>query len=330
MRAVIVKAFGAISNADVEEIRTPEPGRGEIQVQVEAAGVNYPDILVMEGNYQNKPDLPFAPGKEVAGTVSKVGPEVTEFEVGDRIAAQVEYGGYAEYVVANASDCFKTPELMPSVDAAAFGLSFQTAYFALLNRAGFQPGESVLVTGATGGFGLAALQLVKALGGIAIAGTRDMDNAPLAKANGADHVIDLSREPLRDSLREQVWEATGGRGVDIVLDPVGGAVFEASLRTLDWCGRLVVVGFATGDIPTVRANYLLVKNIAVMGLQWSDYRDRSPEVVREAQMHLYRLFEENKIRARVDSVSPLNEFAEVLERVRRGEVNGKAVLRIKS
>lgn len=329
MRAVVVEQFGPLNEARVAEVEAGQVGLDEVLVQVEAAGLNFPDILVIEGNYQVKPPLPFSPGKELAGVVAEVGENVTGFKPGDRVAAQIEYGAYAQAVVVPAASCYRIPDAMPFEEAAALGLSYQTAHFALLERASFQAGERVLVNGAAGGVGLAALQLVKALGGVALAGVINEEQAELVRRHGADHVIDTSREPVRDTLRDQVKQATDGHGVDVVIDPVGGEVFEASLRAMAWCGRLVVIGFAAGGIPTVRAGYLLVKNISVLGLQWSDYRDRIPELVRQAQEHMYQLYSDGKLKPHVERVVPMEQFAEGLEAIRAGRIRGKAVLRLR-
>ncbi|WP_416139201.1 NADPH:quinone oxidoreductase family protein [Halomonas sp. HK25] len=329
MRAVVVEQFGPLAAAKIAEIKPAKPGPDEVLVHGEAAGLNFPDILVIEGNYQVKPPLPFSPGKELAGVVAEVGANVTDFKPGDRVAAQIEYGAYAQAVVVHADSCFHIPDGMSFEEAAAMGLSYQTAYFALLARASFKAGERVLVNGAAGGVGLAALQLVKALGGVVLAAVINDDQAEVARRYGADHIIDTSREPLRDTLREQVKVATDGHGVDIVIDPVGGDVFEASLRAMAWCGRLVVIGFAAGGIPTVRAGYLLVKNISVLGLQWTDYRERTPERVREAQEHMYQLYTDGKLKPHVERVVPMEQFAEGLEAIRAGHIRGKAVLQLR-
>ncbi len=207
---------------------------------------------MVEGRYQHKPPLPFTPGKELAGEVVEVGYDVTSFVPGDRVMVQVEHGAFAERVVARPEQCLEIPDTMPFDDAAAMGLVYQTAWFALHDRGGFAPGETVLVTGATGGVGLAAVQLVKALGGVALAGVTTPSKAAAALEAGADHVIDLSVANLRDGLREQVHAVTGGKGADICIDVLGGDPFDAAMRALAWCGRMVVVGFAAGRIPRSR------------------------------------------------------------------------------
>lgn len=326
MRAMVMEAFGAPETGVLQDLPSPTPGPGEVIVRTRAAGVNYPDLLVVEGKYQHKPPLPFTPGKELAGEIASVGTGVTRWRPGDRVMAQVEYGAFAEEVVAGADQCFVLPDDMAFTDAAAMGLVYQTAWFALLDRGGFKPGETVLVMGATGGVGMAALQLVKALGGTALAGVTTMSKADAARDAGADHIIDLSGEDLRDGLRAQVHAVTGGKGADVCIDPLGGDPFDAAMRALAWCGRMVVVGFAAGRIPVIKANYLLVKNIAVSGLQWSDYRDRTPERMADAQAEIFRLHTEGRLKANVMATYPLETMAEALAVIRDRKVVGKVVL----
>lgn len=328
MRAVVMEAFGPPETALVKELPAEAPGPGEVLVRARAAGVNYPDLLVVEGKYQHKPPLPFTPGKELAGEIAAVGEGVTGWSPGDRVMAQVEYGAFAEEVIARADQCFALPDGLAFTDAAAMGLVYQTAWFALLDRGGFRPGETVLVMGATGGVGMAAIQLVKALGGVALAGVTTMAKAGAAVDAGADHIVDLSVENLRDGLRAQVQAVTDGRGADICIDPLGGDPFDAAMRALAWCGRMVVVGFAAGRIPVIKANYLLVKNIAVSGLQWSDYRDRTPERMAEAQAEIFRLHASGKLSANVTARYPLDRMAEALAVIRDRRVVGKVVLEI--
>jgi NADPH2:quinone reductase len=326
VRAVLVRAHGAPAAHALEEVDPPPIGASEALVDVHAIGVNYPDLLVIGGTYQVLPPCPFVPGKDAAGVVHAVGREVTLVKPGDRVLVSQENGCYAEQVVAHENNCHLMPGAVPFVEAAAMGLVYQTAYFALIERAGYKSGETVLVHGAAGGVGLAAVQVAKGLGARVLAGVRSATHADLALANGADAVIELSGENLRETVRTQVHAATAGRGADVILDPLGGDVFDASLRALAWCGRLVVIGFASGRIPEVKANYLLVKNIAVSGLQWSDYRDRVPERVRAAQAVLFELRRAGHIRPHVMQVFPLSAFADALDLIRQGKVQGKVVL----
>jgi NADPH:quinone reductase len=330
MRAVFVRDFAPFEQIGVVEVDDPAPTFGEVIVDVVAAEANYPDILVIEGKYQIKPPLPFSPGKAAAGRIAAVGEGVEGLAVGDAVAVQVEYGAYAEKVRVRAESCFRMPDGMPFDKAAALGLVYQTAWFALRERASFKPGESVLVLGGSGGIGVASIQLAKALGaGPVIAGVLGESNAEVARKAGADHVVELGAPDLKDGLKAQVAAVTGGRGADIVIDPVGGEANAAALRAMAWCGRLVVIGFASGEIPTIRANYLLVKNIAVAGLQWSDYRDRTPERVVEAQREIFDLYSRGLIDPVISRKVKLEEFKTALALLRDGKAQGKIVLQVR-
>jgi NADPH2:quinone reductase len=330
MKAVWVRQFAPIADIRVEDVPDPAPGPGEVVVDVAAAEANYPDLLVVEGKYQIKPPLPFAPGKAAAGRIAAVGSGVSGLGVGDRVAVQVEYGAYAEKVVANASSCFRMPDGMPFETGAALGLVYQTAWFALKDRARFEPGQTVLVLGGSGGIGMASVQLAKALGArTVIGGVLGAANAEVAKRAGADHVIELGDPDLRDTLRQQVARLTDGAGADIVIDPVGGDAHAAAIRALAWCGRLVVIGFASGTIPTIKANYLLVKNIEVSGLQWSDYRERQPERVKAAQREIFDLYSQGKLAPVISRTVPLADFAVALGLLRDGQAQGKIILAVR-
>lgn len=323
-----VHAHGGPEVLHLDSVPCPEPGDGEVAIRVAAAGVNYPDLLVVSGTYQVLPPCPFIPGKEVAGTVTAVGAGVTHLVPGNRVMAQLEHGGYATHAVAPANSTWCIPDAMGFAEAAAMGLVYQTAWFALMERGGFKPGQTVLVTGAAGGVGLAAVQLVHALGGTAVAGLRGTAHGNALRANGASHLVDLSGPDLRDAIRDQVRVATGGRGVDLVIDQVGGTVFEGAIRSLAWCGRLVVVGFAGGTIPTVKANYLLLKNITVSGLQWSDYRDRAPDQVADAQRAMFALYADNKLKPVIQQGFPLEQAPLALAAIQKGGNLGKIVLHV--
>lgn len=328
MKAVLIRQFGAPDTLRVENVPDPACGIDEVLIDVKAAGVNFPDSLVIRGQYQILPPLPFSPGKDVAGTVRQVGSAVKGLAVGDRVVAQMEYGGYAGCAVTHHENCYKLPDTISDVDAAAMGLVYQTAYFALVERGGFHAGERVLINGAAGGVGGAAIQLTKGLGGIVLAGVNTSEQAESARRHGADHIIDLGAENLRDALRRQVHDCTDGHGADVVLDPLGGDIFDASLRAVAWCGRVVIIGFAAGRIPAIKANYLLVKNIAVSGLQWSDYRERAPQKVREVQQRLFDLHASGAIRPDIAQVFPLERFAEPLAILESGKATGKYVLSV--
>lgn len=330
MRAVWVRECAPFEEIGVSEVPDPEPGPGEVVVDVVAAESNYPDLLVIEGKYQIKPPLPFSPGKAAAGRVAAVGPGVDSVRVGAPVAVQVEYGTYAEKVRAHAAHCFPMPDGMPFDKAAAMGLVYQTAWFALKDRAAFKAGEVVLVLGASGGIGVASVQLAKALGAKTVVGAvLGEANAAVAREAGADHVIEVGQPNLRDVMRDEVYAVTEGRGADIVIDPVGGDANAAALRAMAWCGRLVIIGFASGEIPSIKANYLLVKNIAVTGLQWSDYRERTPEKVAEAQSEIFDLYTRGKIDPLISRRVPLDNFGEALRLLRDGKAQGKIILQVR-
>jgi NADPH2:quinone reductase len=326
MRAAVVTEFGPILSHRLGTLPDPEPGRGEVLVTIKAAAVNYVDSLVVTGKYQFLPERPFAPGKLPAGVVSALGAGVQDLAVGDRVLTLAEQGGYAERIAVPARDCFKLPPAMSFVAAAAMAPVYDTAWFALRERSRLRAGESVLVLGATGGVGLAAIQLAKALDAKVLAGVSNQAKASLAVGAGADAVVDLSKENLRDSLREQVFQNNNGNGVDIVLDPIGGDAFDAALRALAWRGRLVVIGFAAGRIPSVKTNYLLVKNIEVSGLQVSDYRKRAPDLMARCMDEIFALFETGKLRPAPTVTRPLEDFAQALQDVVDRRVNGRVVL----
>jgi len=329
MRAIVVDEFGPPERLRVAEMPSPRPGPGEVLVEVHMAPVNYVDLLVVGGTYQSLPACPFIPGKGPAGVVTALGPGVTVPRVGDRVLAMAEQGGYAELTAVGADQCYRLPPRMSFVEAASLSLVYDTAWFALRERARLAPGETVLVLGASGGVGQAAVQLARAIGARVLAGVSRPEKAAAARAAGAQTVIDLSSENLRETLREQVWAATDGRGADVILDPLGGDVFAAALRVLAWCGRLVVIGFAAGHIPTVKANYLLLKNIEVSGLQVSDYRKRRPTQMAACFADIFELYEQGRIKPAPAEIFPLDRTAEALAAVRDRRLAGRAVLRLR-
>lgn len=327
MRAIQVTEFAPKGNTEIQQVTESVPGFHEVVINAHFMALNFPDLLLMQGNYQLKPSLPFTLGRDVAGIVQAVGEGVDEFSVGDRVCGQLEYGAFSELVVCPVSQCYQLPDGISLEEGAALGLAYQTAYFALMQRARFKAGESVLILGAAGSVGLATVQLVKALGGSIIAGVMTTDQAEIVKANGADHVVYLEGDDLKNSLRDQVNSATDGKGADVVIDPVGGEVFSAALRCLAWQGRLVVVGFAAGGIPEVRVNYLLLKNIEVSGLQWTSYRDFEPESTRQAQDHIFKLYNQGALRPpRIARIYPLEHYKDALTDLERGGMNGKLLL----
>lgn len=325
MRAIIARRLGAPEDLAIEDVASPIPGTGEVRIDVHAAAINFPDLLVIAGRYQVKPPIPFSPGKECAGVVSATGPSVAGLAVGDRVMVQVEYGAFAEELVAPATHCYRIPDAMGFDEAAAVGIAYQTAHFALVDRAEVKAGEIVLVTAATGSVGIGAMQLAKAFGCTVIAGLTSPAKAELARENGADHVIDLSGPDLRERVRADTRKITGG-GVDVVIEMVGGEAFDGALRSLNWRGRQVVVGFTGGEIPTVKANYLLLKNIAVTGVNWSDYRDRDPAWVQRVQDEIFALYLAGKVRVPVQARFALSDFVQGFDVIRNRQVRGKVIL----
>jgi NADPH2:quinone reductase len=327
MRAVIVKEFGAVEEATaLGEFPKPEPGPHDILLEVHATAANFVDLLVIGGQYQFLPELPFVPGKLPTGVIAAVGADVKSLKVGDRVLAMAEQGGYGEFVTVPEIQCFKLPDKMPYTDAAAMALVYDTAWFALRDRARYQAGDTVLVLGATGGVGLAAVQLAKAMGARVLAGVSSWDKADIARSAGADSVIELSRPKLYDTLRQQVYEVTANRGADIILDPLGADIFDAAIRALAWRGRIVIIGFAAGRIPTIKANYLLVKNIEVSGLQVSDYRKRMPGQMAACFTEIFALYEAGKIKPAPTTVLPIAEFSSALVDIRDRRARGRIVL----
>lgn len=327
MRAVVIDDFGPFEHADYREVPDPAPGPGEVLVEVHATAANYVDILVMGGKHQFKPALPFIPGKGAAGVVTQLGAGVAGLGPGERVVAMCEPGGgYAELLAVPAAQCHRIPDRMPFVDAASMALVYDTAWFSLREKGRYRPGEAVLVLGASGGVGLATVQLAKALGAKVLAGVSTPQKADLVHEAGADVIVDLSRPDLKDSLREQVHAATGGNGADIVIDPLGDDIFDAAIRTLAWRGRYVVIGFAAGRIPTVKANYLLVKNIDVGGLQISDYRRRAPDLTAACFDEIFALYEAGRIGPLPTTTLPVARFADALAAIRDRTARGRIVL----
>lgn len=327
MRAVVIDEFGPPEAGRLAEVPDPNPGSGEVLIEIHATAANYVDNLLIGGKHQVRPELPFIPGKGPAGVVRAVGDGVFGLRPGDRVLGMCEPGGgYAELIAVPAGQCHRLPDAMPFADAASMALVYDTAWFSLRERGRYSGGETVLVLGGSGGVGLAAIQLAHALGGRVLAGVANPDKFDLAREAGADAIIELDRPDLRDSLREQVAAATGGAGADIVIDPLGGDIFDAAIRALAWRGRLVVIGFAAGRIPTIRANYLLVKNIEVSGLQIGDYRKRRPDLTAACFEELFALYQEGRIRPLPTTTLPIADWQAALRAIRERTARGRIVL----
>ena len=329
MRAIEFAQFGPIETGRLVEKADPEPRPGEVIVAVHAAPVNFVDALVVTGAYQFLPALPFTPGKGPAGVVCATGPGVEHLHVGDRVLAMAEQGGYADKVAVAEDQCYSLPQGLSFVQAAAMGVAFDTAWCALRDRARLQPGETVLGLGASGAVGIAAVQLAKAMGARVLAAIARQEKSGMVRRAGADAVVDLSAANLHESLRAQVYDLTDARGADVVLDPLGGDVFDAALRAVAWRGRLVVIGFASGRIPIVKANYLLLKNIEISGLQISDYRKRRPDMMADCYAGLFDLFAAGRLVPLEVETYPLERAIEAMAAVRDRRTRGRVVLAIR-
>ena len=326
MRAVVLRACGSPESLKIEEIASPVPGPSEVLIDVQAVAVNFVDLLVISGKYQFLPERPFTPGKLPAGIVRQVGSEVTSVAVGDRVLTTAEQGGYAQQAIAPAAQCYLMPDRMTFVDAASMALAFDTAWFALHERGRLKPGETVLVLGATGGVGAAAIQLAKAADARVIAGVSSLAKADIVRQAGADGVVDLSVDNIQDGLRDQIDALPAGNGVDVVIDSLVDKFLPAAVRALAWCGRLVVIGFAAGEIASIKTNYLLVKNIEVSGLQVSDYRKRMPFRMRECFTDIFAMFDKGLLHPSDTTALPLDDFASALNQVRDRKAKGRLVL----
>lgn len=329
MRAVVISDVSDRNTVRIQDLPDPAPADDEIVVDVKACGINFTDLLSLDGKYQNNPPPPFTPGKDAAGVVSAVGAKVEGHKVGDRVIAHVNHGAMAEKVVCPGALAVKLPDGVTFESAAAMGLAYLTAYFAITVRGKLQPGEVVLVNGASGGVGLAAVSLAKALGAkTVLAGLTTPSKAEPVKAAGADAVIDLTVEDLKDGLRKQVAAATGGGDVDLAFDLVGGEVFDSTLRAIGNEGRCVVAGFTSGTIPSVRTNYLLLKNISVVGMTINIYmKERSPFIA-HAQAALFGLLQAGKIDPNIMEVLPFDRFMDGILMLEDRKIVGKLVLRM--
>lgn len=324
MRAMLCKAFGPIDDLVLEDTPSVALKPGEVRIRVAACGVNFPDVLIVEGKYQFKPDRPFAPGGEVSGTIVEVGAEVADYRVGDPVIAVTLWGGYAEEVVTTTDRLLRRPPSMDPVTAAGFALTYGTSYHALVQRAAIAPGETLLVLGAAGGVGVAAIQIAKALGARVIAAAGSADKLDFAREQGADEVVNYTEDGYRDRLKE----LTGGRGVDVVYDPVGGDLMDPSLRSMAWKGRYLVVGFASGEIPKIPANLTLLKGCSVVGVFWGQFRRNEPEVEAENFRRLFALHAEGRIKPAISATYPLAQARDALAVLADRKVKGKIVLTV--
>ncbi len=322
MQALICANPGSEGRIELREVPRPVPTSCQVLLKVRAAGVNFADTLMLAGRYQDMPDAPFAPGLEVAGEIVEVGAKVSGWKEGDRVLAFLDHGGFADYAVARANDLHALPSSVEDATAAALGITYGTAHGSLVWRAALEPEEWLVVHGAAGGTGLASVEVGKALGARVIATAGGPEKLAVAAAHGADALIDYRKE----DLRERIKALTAGQGADVVIDPVGGSVFEASLRALAFEGRLLTLGFAGGSVPQAPANIVMVKNISVVGFYWGAYRRRAPARVAEQMCSLFTWLLEGRLQPRVSHSLPLEEGEAALDLLRKRKATGKVVI----
>ncbi|NNK79394.1 MAG: NADPH:quinone oxidoreductase family protein [Litoreibacter sp.] len=319
MRALQVVEFG--QPALLQEADTPEPGPGEVLIRIHACGLNFADLLMIKGTYQVLPELPFSPGMEVAGVVAGHGAGVTEPAIGTRVGVYGGNGGLAEFGLFPASLCVTLPDDMDFEAAAAFQVAYSTSHVALEHRANLKPGETLLVLGAAGGVGLTAVELGKQMGATVIAAARGSEKLKIARERGADHLIDTDTDDLREIVKSL-------GGADVVYDPVGGALFKAALRACNPEARILVIGFASGEVPSIAANHILVKNISVLGFYWGGYTAFRPEVLTDSLAKLFAMHEAGQITPHISHRVPLEQANEGLELLRSRQSTGKVIVTV--
>ena len=326
MKAILCKEYGPAETLVIEDVPSPEvKGRG-VKVRVKAAGLNFPDTLIIENKYQLKPSLPFSPGGEMAGEVIEVGDKVTRFKVGDRVAGLTGYGAFAEEVIVPQQNLLPVPDGMSDEKAAAFTMVYGTSYYALKQRGNLQPGETLLVLGASGGVGLATVELGKAMGAKVIAAASSAEKLAVAKEAGADELINYTEEPLKDAVKK----LTHSKGVDVIYDPVGGDFTEQALRAMGWNGRHLIIGFAAGDIPKIPTNLTLLKGCSVVGVFWGSFTQREPEASAQNMMELMKLYAEGKIDPKISAVYDFEDYASAIGALTERKATGKVVLKVGS
>jgi NADPH2:quinone reductase len=322
MRAVLCKQHGLPESLAIEEVADPLVKPGHVVIAVKAAGVNFPDTLIIQNKYQFKPELPFSPGGECAGVIEAVGDGVTHLKVGQRVIAFTGWGAFAEKVLAEQARVLPMPEGIDFDLAASFVMTYGTSYHALKDRANLKAGETVLVLGAAGGVGLAAVEIAKALGARVIAAASSDDKLTVCQAHGADDLINYSTQ----DLRERIKLLTEGRGIDVIYDPVGGSYSEPALRSMAWRGRFLVVGFANGQIPSIPLNLTLLKGCSIVGVFWGDFTRREPKASEQDLAELMQLLANKKLKPLVSARYSFEQAADALNAVMHRQVTGKIVL----
>lgn len=324
MRALICRAFGDVTDLEVGELPEPIPGPGQVLIDVHACGVNFPDVLIVQGKYQFTPPLPFSPGTEVAGTIAAVGPDVSGLDIGDPVVAVVVWGGMAERMVADAGSVIRMPNTIDMVTASSFLMAHGTAHHALFDRGELLAGETLLVLGAGGGVGLAAVECGARHGARVIAAASSDEKLQACLNQGAHDVIDLRTQ----DLRQVVKKLTGGQGVNVCLDPVGGELSESAVRSMAWRGRYLVVGFAAGSIPQIPLNLPLLKGCSIIGVFWGSYREREPRASEESVNELLTSLESGHLKPLISKVHRLDEAVDAIQALQNRRTVGKVVVAI--
>ncbi|MEZ4847257.1 MAG: NADPH:quinone oxidoreductase family protein [Bacteroidia bacterium] len=322
MKAVLCKSYGPPESLVVEDIPSQSPGKGQILLEVKACGVNFPDTLIIEGKYQFKPEMPFSPGGEIAGIIKEVGEGVKQYKPGQKVFAMTGWGGFAEEVIVDAKTCFPIPDGMDFITASSFSMTYGTSMHALVDRAKIKEGETLLVLGAAGGVGLAAVEIGVQLGAKVIAAASTQEKLDFCREYGASETINYTKEDLKSRIKE----LTDGKGVDVVYDPVGGSYSEAALRGIAWKGRYLVVGFATGEIPQIPLNLPLLKGCQIVGVFWGNFAQRNPQKNMMNFMQLIQWFRDWKMNPHIHPTYGLEDAAKALHDILDRKVKGKVVL----
>lgn len=324
MKAIRCKVYGPPSSLVLEELESLKPGAKEVVVGVKACGINFPDTLIIQGLYQFKPELPFTPGSDIAGVVNEVGKEVSHLKKGDEVFGFVPYGALAEEVIVPSNSCFPKPKTMDYPVAASFMMAYGTSYHALKDRAQLKEGETLLVLGASGGVGLAAVELGKLMGAKVIAAASTDEKLELCREYGADQTINYNKMDLKSTIKE----LTGGKGADVIYDPVGGDYSEAALRGTAWDGRFLVVGFAAGTIPKIPLNLPLLKGASIVGVFWGGFAMGNPKANMQNTMTLMQWYDEGKLKPHIHRIYNLKDTGKALEEMMERKVKGKLVIQM--
>ncbi len=324
MKAVVCEAFGPPETLSIKDMPSPAVMKGTVKIRVRAAGVNFPDTLIIQGKYQFKPAFPFSPGGEVSGDVLEVGEGVTHVKPGDKVIGMTLHGGFAEEVIVPGISCYPMPDKMTYEEAAGFTMTYGTSHHALKQRANIQPGEMLLVLGAAGGVGLTAVELGKAMGAKVIAAASTDEKLALAQSYGADHILNYANMDMREGIKL----LTNGKGVDVVYDPVGGDYAEPAFRSIAWKGRYLVVGFASGPIPSLPLNLALLKGASIVGVFWGNFTTLEPQEHANNMAELFALYSTGKLKPHVSNVFPMERVSDALYSLMGRQAQGKVILQI--